>query len=58
MRLINQDRGFLMERGIQVGMGRHVFQKELVRLVATDTTDLSHRILSMLSDMLAELSAK
>ncbi|SMD10429.1 Transposase IS116/IS110/IS902 family protein [Primorskyibacter flagellatus] len=55
-RLTNQGRGFLMERGIRVGAGRHVFQKELVRLVATGTTDLSHRILSMLSDMMAELA--
>jgi transposase len=31
-RLINQGRGFLMERGIRVGTGRHVFQKELARL--------------------------
>lgn len=30
-RLINQGREFLMERGIQVGTGRHVFQKELTR---------------------------
>jgi transposase len=55
-RLINQGRGFLMERGIRVGTGRHVFQKELVRLVATGTADLSHRILSILSDMMAELA--
>lgn len=55
-RLINQGRGFLMERGIRVGAGRHVFQKELVRLVVTGTADLSHRILSMLSDMMAELA--
>ncbi|PLS19802.1 IS110 family transposase [Neptunicoccus cionae] len=55
-RLINQGRGFLMERGIRVGAGRHVFQKELVRLVATGTANLSHRILSMLSDMMAELA--
>ena len=55
-RLINQGRGFLMERGIRVGTGRHVFQKELVNLVATGTAHLSHRILSMLSDMMAELA--
>ncbi|MEP4990055.1 MAG: IS110 family transposase [Paracoccaceae bacterium] len=55
-RLINQGRGFLMERGIRVGAGRHVFQKELVRLVATGTADLSHRILSMLSDLMGELA--
>lgn len=55
-RLINQARGFLMERGIRVGTGRHVFQKELTRLAAEGTADLSHRILSMLSDMAAELT--
>lgn len=55
-RLINQGRGFLMERGIRIGAGRHVFQKVLVRLVATGTADLSHRILSMLADMMAELA--
>lgn len=27
-RLFNQGRGFLMERGIRVGTGRHVFQTE------------------------------
>lgn len=54
-RPINQGRGLSMERGIRIGTGRHVFQKELVRLVATGTADLSHPILSMLSDMMAEL---
>ena len=44
-----------MERCIRVGAGRHVFQKEVVRLVAAGTADLSHRILAMLSDMMAEL---
>ena len=28
-RLINQARGFLMERGVRIGSGRHVFQKVL-----------------------------
>lgn len=55
-RLINQDRDFLMERSIRVGTGRHVFQKELVRLVAAGNADLSLRILSVLSDMMAELA--
>lgn len=45
-----------MERGIRVGVGRHIFQKELGRVIATGTADLSHRILSMLSDMMAELA--
>ncbi len=56
-RLINQAQGFLMERGIRVGTGRHVFQKELTRLAAASNADLSHRILSVLSDMAAELAA-
>ena len=54
-RLINQGRGFLMERGIRVGTGRHVFQKELMRLTEDRTPDLSHRIQLMLSDMGMEL---
>ena len=54
-RLINQGRGFLMERGIRVGTGRHVFQKELARLTAEGNDDLSHRMLMLLSDMASEL---
>lgn len=54
-RLINQGRGFLMERGIRVGTGRHVFQKELTRLTAEDNDDLSRRMLMLLSDMASEL---
>lgn len=50
-RLINQGRGFLMERGIRVGTGRHVFQKELTKLTTQGTVDLSPRIVLMLSDM-------
>ncbi len=45
-----------MERVIRVRTGRHVFQKELARLAAEGTADLSHRILLMLSDMAAELA--
>lgn len=55
-RLINQGRGFLMERGIRIGTGRHVFQKELIRLTAEGTDDLSRRMLTLLSDMASELS--
>lgn len=54
-RLINQGRGFLMERGIRVGTGRHVFQKELTKLTRQGTVDLSPRIVLMLSDMASEL---
>lgn len=54
-RLINQGRGFLMERGIRVGTGRHVFQKELDRLAAESTADLSPRMLLLVTDMASEL---
>lgn len=50
-RLINQARGFLMERGIRVGRGHHVFQKELTRLAVEGNDDLSRRMLMLLSDM-------
>jgi transposase len=55
-RLINQGRGFLMERGIRVGTGRHIFQKELIRLTVEGTADLSRRMRLMLSDMASELN--
>lgn len=55
-RLINQGRRFLMERGIRVGMGRHVIQKELMRFTEDGTSDLSGRVLQMLSDMASELA--
>ncbi|MBQ4827557.1 IS110 family transposase [Leisingera sp. HS039] len=50
-RLINQGRGFLMERGIRVGTGRHVFQKELARLSAEGAADLSPRMLLLVTDI-------
>jgi transposase len=55
--LINQARGFLMERGVQVGTGRHIFPKELNRLTVEGTANLSGRMLLVLSDMRAELDA-
>lgn len=54
-RLINQGRGFLMERGIRVGTGRHVFQKELARLAVEGAADLSPRMLLLVADMASEL---
>ena len=54
-RLINQGRGFLMERGFRIGSGRHVFQKELKKLTIEGTADLSPRIVQMLTDMAAEV---
>ena len=54
-RLINQGRGFLMERGLRIGAGRHVFQKELKKLTVEGAADLSPRMVQMLADMAAEL---
>lgn len=54
-RLINQGRGFLMERGIRVGTGRHVLQKSLTKLSSKGNEDLSRRMLMLLSDMASEL---
>ncbi len=54
-RLINQARGFLMERGIRPASGRHVFQKFLIRLTEDHVGELTPRMLAMLSDMAAEL---
>ena len=56
-RLINQARGFLMERGIRIGSGRHVFQKALVKLTDHAEGDLSGRMFEMFEGMAAELSA-
>lgn len=56
-RLINQARGFLMERGIRIGSGRHVFQKALVKLADHAEGDLSGRMFEMFEGMAAELSA-
>ncbi len=54
MRLINLGRGFLTERGLRIGSGRHVFQKELTKLTAEGTADLSPRLIQMLADMASE----
>ena len=54
-RLINQGRGFLMERGIRGGTERHIFQKELLRLTAEGNDDILHRMIMLLSDMASEL---
>ena len=56
-RLINQARGFLMERGVRIGSGRHVFQKALAQLADCHEGDLSERMLEMFETMAAELSA-
>lgn len=56
-RLINQTRGFLMERGIRVGTGRHVFQGALRKLITDTSNDLSARMMEIVSEMAAELQA-
>lgn len=38
-----------------LGVGRHVFQKELTKLTAEGSDDLSRRMLRLLSDMASEL---
>lgn len=55
-RLVNQARGFLMERGIRIGTGRHVFQKELARLLEEGDPTLMPGMVRILSDMAAELA--
>lgn len=54
-RLINQARGFLMERGIRVGQGRHVFQRALRQILEESGEDISSRIHALIMDMAAEL---
>lgn len=56
-RLINQARGFLMERGIRIGSGRHVFQKALENLTDHAEDDLSPRMLDMFGGMANDLTA-
>jgi transposase len=56
-RLINQARGFLMERGVRVGQGRHVFQRALRQFGIECDGDLTPRMLLMMDDMASELDA-
>lgn len=55
-RLINQARGFLVERGIRIGTGRHVFQRALGALLSEKSSNLSSAMAAILSDMARELS--
>lgn len=55
-RLVNQARGFLMERGIRIGTGRHVFQRALRRLPDGEDRPLMPGMARILSDMAAELA--
>jgi len=55
-RLISQAQGFLMERGVRIGSGRHVFQKALVHLADRPGGDLFGRMLEMFEAMAAEFS--
>ncbi len=55
-RLVNQARGFLMERGIRIGTGRHVFQRELRLLMDDDDQCLMPGMVHILSAMAIELA--
>ncbi|MBS0122806.1 IS110 family transposase [Thetidibacter halocola] len=55
-RLVNQACGFLMERGIRIGTGRHVFQRELARLLEDDDASLMPGKIRIPSDMAVELA--
>ena len=55
--LVNQARGFLMERGIRIGTGRHVFQRELKLMLDDDDQCLMPGMVHMLSEMAVELAA-
>jgi transposase len=54
IRLIDQGRGYLMEHGLRVGTGRHVFHTELTKLPAEDAAGPSQCIVRMLFDMASE----
>jgi transposase len=54
-RLINQARAFLMERGLRIGQGRHVFQRALRDIDTTGNADIGPRIQELIRDMAAEL---
>lgn len=54
-RLINQTRGFLTERGIRIGQGRHVFQRALKDIIEAPNDDLGPRIMILIHDVTTEL---
>lgn len=54
-RLVNQARGFLMERGVRPTQGRHAFQRALHDLISDGSGALSPRIFGLLRDMACEL---
>ena len=54
-RLINQARGFFMERGIRFGQGRHVFQRALQKFLEDQSADISPRMRDLIADMAVEL---
>lgn len=53
--LINQARGFLMERGIRIAQGRHSFQRSVRALLDNPDIDISVRMRTLISDMMDEL---
>lgn len=56
-RLVNQARGFLMERGVRLAQGRHAFQRALRDLIGEGAGELSSRMAGMLHEMARELEA-
>jgi len=54
--LINQARGFLMERGVRIATGRHVFERVVANLLVDPQHQLSPAIIEILSGMTEELT--
>jgi transposase len=53
--LINQARGFLMERGVRIAQGRHCFQSSVHGLLNDPEVEISGRMRTLIADMAAEL---
>jgi transposase len=52
--IINQIRAFLLERGVAVRQGLHFLRAELPGILATQTDELSPRMLHILEDLSAD----
>lgn len=57
-RLINQARAFLIERGLRIGQGRHIFQRIIRQILGETRDDISQRMCVVLEDMVAELDSR
>ena len=57
-RLINQARAFLMERGVRIGQGRHVFQRALQQIVAEGDVDIGPRIQELIQELIQDMAAE